>query len=324
VASLRSSICVSAILVLFGCSAAPFPRRDFLIDTSTAPAAAELSTSIRGLLHQTQPSFVALLVSESKDWRLKERLGTPSEASAAGSGFLIDNNGNVITAAHVAMREGSQVDARAPDGRIYSGSVVKVRAGNDVALIKLSGFSGAPVTPAARACMGRGEAVFSLGKPYPKPDVARLGEVESMTFGRSVRYRNYGYPDAMVLKMSTQKGESGGPVFNRDGELTGMVVSRILDLAGKPLNLAHAIPAPALARFVCEATKCSRKWRSLVDQDISRCGQWDNLGRVGAATARLRHRSRGEHEFSELLGSDVRSLISGVSVGARDWRHISE
>jgi len=95
-------------------------------------------------------------------------------------------------------------------------------------------------------------------------------------------------------------------------------------LAGKPLNLAHAIPAPALARFVCEATKCSRKWRSLVDQDISRCGQWDNLGRVGAATARLRHRSRGEHEFSELLGSDVRSLISGVSVGARDWRHASE
>jgi hypothetical protein len=32
----------------------------------------------------------------------------------------------------------------------------------------------------------------------------------------------------------------------------------------------------------------------------------------------------GEHEFSELLGSDVRSLISGVSVGARDWRHASE
>jgi S1-C subfamily serine protease len=120
--------------------------------------------------------------------------------------------------------------------------------------------------------MRRGDAVFSLGKPYPKPDVARLGEVQSMTFGRSVHYRNYSYPDAMVLKMSTRRGESGGPVFNLDGELTGMVVSRILDLAGKPLNLAHAIPAPALARFVCEATKCSTMWQSLMDQDISRCG----------------------------------------------------
>jgi S1-C subfamily serine protease len=76
----------------------------------------------------------------------------------------------------------------------------------------------------------------------------------------------------MVLKMSTRKGESGGPVFNREGELAGMVVSTLLDAAGKPLNLAHAIPAPALARFVCEATKCSRQWQSLVGQDISRCG----------------------------------------------------
>jgi S1-C subfamily serine protease len=272
VASLRNSICVSAILVLIGCSSAPLPHRDFSIDTSTAPAAAGPSTSITGLLDQTQPSFVALVVNESKDWRPKERLGTPPEASAAGSGFLVDNNGNVITAAHVALREGSQVDARGPDGRIYSGRVVKMRAGNDVALIKLSGFSGAPVTPAAKACMRRGEVVFSLGKPYRNADVARLGEVKSMTFGRSVRYRNYGYPDAMVLKMTTRKGESGGPVFNREGELTGMVVSRILDSAGQPLNLAHAIPAPALARFVCEATKCSKKWQSLMGQDISRCG----------------------------------------------------
>jgi hypothetical protein len=32
----------------------------------------------------------------------------------------------------------------------------------------------------------------------------------------------------------------------------------------------------------------------------------------------------GEHEFSELLGSDVHSLISGVSFGTRDWRHVTE
>ena len=270
--SLRGSLCVSAVLVLIGCSAAAPPHRDFSIDASITPAAAELSTSIRGLLSQTEPSYVALVVGEPRNSRLKQTSDRVSDNLAAGSGFVIDGSGNVVTAAHVAMREGSQVDARAPDGRIYSGRVVKILAGNDLALINLSGFSGSPVTPAARACMQRGEAVFSLGKPYPNPDVARLGEVKSMTFGRSVHYRNYGYPDAMVLKISTRKGESGGPVFNREGELAGMVVSRILDSTGKPLNLAHAIPAPALARFVCEATKCSKKWQSLMGQDINRCG----------------------------------------------------
>jgi S1-C subfamily serine protease len=271
VSSLRSSICVSAILVLLGCSATATPHRDILIDTSIIPAAAEFSTSIRGLLHQTEPSFVTLVVSGPKTSQLAQASDTPPEHLAAGSGFVIDGSGHIVTAAHVAMREGSEVDARGPDGRIYSGRVVKMRAGNDVALIKLSGFSGAPVTPAARACMRRGEAVFSLGKPYRNPDIARLGKVESMTFGRTVRYRNYGYPDAMVLKLSSRKGESGGPVFNREGELAGMVVSTISDGAGRPLNLAHAIPAPALARFVCEATKCSRKWQALLGQDISRC-----------------------------------------------------
>ena len=68
-----------------------------------------------------------------------------------------------------------------------------------------------------------------------------------MTFGRAVNYNGYGYPDAMVLKMSTKKGESGGPVFNSSGELTGMVVSTLSDGNGRPLNLAHAISTAALA-----------------------------------------------------------------------------
>jgi S1-C subfamily serine protease len=132
----------------------------------SAPAAAALSTSIRGLLHQTQPSYVALIVGEPRDQGVKQASETLTVTLAAGSGFIVDSSGNVITAAHVAMREGSQVDARAPDGRTYLGKVVKIRAGNDVALIKLSGFSGAPVNPVGQACMRRGEAVFSLGKPY--------------------------------------------------------------------------------------------------------------------------------------------------------------
>src|SRR5262245_38343004 len=140
VSSLRNSICVSAILVLLGCGAAPNPHRDFSIDTSVAPAAAELSSSIRGLLHQTQLSYVALVVGESRERGVKQASDTLPVTLAAGSGFVIDSGGNVITAAHVAMRGGSQVDGREPDGRIYPGRVVKVRVRNDVALVNVSGF----------------------------------------------------------------------------------------------------------------------------------------------------------------------------------------
>ena len=272
VLSLSRWLCLSPILLFLGCSAASTPHLDLPIDTSITPAAAELSGSIGGLVHQTKSSYLALVVGEPRTTRLKRQSGTLPEKFAAGSGFVIDKGGTVVTAAHVAGREGSLVEARAANGRIYAGRVIKIHPDNDLALIKLSGFSGASVTPAVNACMRRGEPIFSLGKPYPQPDLARLGEVKSMTFGRTVRYQDYGYPDAMVLKIGTRKGESGGPVFNRDGKLAGMVVSTLSDIDGTPLDFAHAIPTPALARFICKSTHCSKNWQDLIGQDVSRCG----------------------------------------------------
>ena len=58
-----------------------------------------------------------------------------------------------------------------------------------------------------------------------------------MSYGRAVQYGKFGYPDAMVLKMGTQKGESGGPVFNEQGQLVGMVVSTLTDANGNLINL---------------------------------------------------------------------------------------
>jgi S1-C subfamily serine protease len=116
-----------------------------------------------------------------------------------------------------------------------------------------------------------GEPVFSLGKPHAMGDTARLGQVESMSFGRAVSYADFGYPDAMVLKMSTRKGESGGPLFNSRGELTGMLVSTLSDGNGRPLNLAHAIPSPMVAKFICANGSCASNWKALARINASQC-----------------------------------------------------
>jgi S1-C subfamily serine protease len=118
-----------------------------------------------------------------------------------------------------------------------------------------------------------GDPIFSLGKPHAQGDTARFGQVEAMSFGRAVAYQGFGYPDAMVLKMDTKKGESGGPVFNEKGELVGMVVSTLSDGNGRPLNLAHAVPLPALAQFMCSEMNCTPQWTSLVSQETHSCPQ---------------------------------------------------
>jgi S1-C subfamily serine protease len=74
-----------------------------------------------------------------------------------------------------------------------------------------------------------------------------------------------------VLRMGTQKGESGGPVFNGNGQLIGMVVSTLSDAAGQSINLAHAIPSTSLANFLCSTAECSANWAVLASQNVDSC-----------------------------------------------------
>ena len=221
---------------------------------------------VAGLVRKSGPTYVTLVVSEKfgADAASAKERGTPV---TSGSGFVVDGNGYVMTAAHVAKRKGNTVSARAANGRLYSGTVVAIQPENDMALVKLRGFSGKPVTPGDNQCLAKGNMVYSLGRPHAQGDTARLGEFESAHFGKQVRYAGtngkFGYPDAMVLRMSTQKGESGGPLFNGSGQLVGMIVSTLYDGAGQPLNLAHAVPVRTLAGFLCTEVSCTGTWQSL-------------------------------------------------------------
>lgn len=236
--------------------------------TSVPPGEAVASTEqITSLVRRSGPTYVTLIVSQptkSDNITKETRKGTPV---TSGSGFVVDGSGYVMTAAHVAKRVGNTVQAKAANGRVYSGDVVAVKPDNDMAVIRLRGFSGKAVTPSDNQCLARGNIVYSLGRPHAQGDTARLGEFESASFGQAVHYSgndaNFGYPDAMVLRLSTQKGESGGPLFDQKGDLVGMVVSTLYDNNGQPLNLAHAVPSRTLAGFLCSEVQCSAQWRSI-------------------------------------------------------------
>lgn len=263
---------IGLALLLSGCVTASGINepRVINVEASAAPAGNPISQSMSALVERTGASYVTMVVYET---RKNDRLSrdTLPEALTSGSGFVVDSEGHVVTAGHVAVRPGHTVDARGPNGRLYRGKVVKVSRSPDLALVKLSDFSGEPVRPAASPCMKVGEPAFSLGKPHAMGDTARIGQVEAMSFGRAVSYADFGYPDAMVLRMNTRKGESGGPLFNAAGELTGMLVSTLSDGNGRPLNLAHAIPSSMIAKFVCASTSCSPRWRALAAIETQQC-----------------------------------------------------
>ena len=267
----RAAAC-SLTLVLAGCSATDVDLESRTIDVQQTPqpASAPLAGGMTALVGQVGPSYVTLTVSAV----LNQSVGKDKDnrsAVTSGSGFVVDDEGYVMTAAHVAVKSGNSVSARAANGRVYSGTVVNILPGNDMALIKLRGFRGHAATPVANACLARGATLFSLGKPHAQGDTARFGTVETMSYGHPVQYGNFGYPDAMVMHMNTQKGESGGPVFDDKGRLAGMVVSTLSDGNGQPLNLAHAVPSATLAGFLCSNISCSANWSALAQRAGQPC-----------------------------------------------------
>ncbi len=254
-----------------GSGALDTESRAISVQQNAVPASgAGAAASVSHLLPSTGPTYVTLTVSRGDpSGSSTDRFGF--QAITSGSGYVVDGSGYILTAAHVGVAKGNAVSARAANGRVYSGNVISVLPGNDIAVIKLRGFAGKAVTPSSPGCVAKGDLVYTLGRPHSQGDVARVGAFESRHFGRAVAYGKFGYPDAMVLHMGTQKGESGGPVFDGNGHLIGMVVSTLSDSQGNSINLAHAIPSTALANFYCASAKCSGAWSALARKSVDSC-----------------------------------------------------
>lgn len=226
------------------------------------------------LLPTVGPSYVTLNVKEKA--QIEASSNTSLRAITSGSGYVVDDSGIVMTAAHVAVKQGNEIQAKAGNGRVYSGKVIAIKPTNDIAIIKLRGFKGRSVNPAPPGCLSPNSIVFTLGRPHAQSDTARVGELEGRHFGRAVAYGNFGYPDALVLRMATEKGESGGPLFDQNGKFIGMVVSTLTDANGTSINLAHAVPSTAIANFLCESYDCQPAWRALAQQTVDTCANMAN------------------------------------------------
>lgn len=271
---LATFVCAAALAGCVTADNVDLESRAIAVNQTAEPAGAAgqvAAQSVAHLLPSTGPTYVTLTVSQANGFPGELAKNITTQAITSGSGFLVSSDGYVMTAAHVGVAKGNTVSARAANGRVYSGSVVGILPANDMAVIKLRGFSGHAVAPASPGCMAKGDFVYTLGKPHGEGDTARVGNLEAKHFGRAVAYGKFGYPDALVLHMGTMKGESGGPVFDGRGALVGMVVSTLSDTNGQSINLAHAIPATTLANFLCTQTSCTSAWSALSTKSPDSC-----------------------------------------------------
>ena len=176
--------------------------------------------------------------------RFNGQQGPQQRGSAVGSAFVISADGYVVTNNHVVSKA-DKVKLRFQNGDEFDAKVIGADAKTDVALLKIDTTKTLPFVTFASADSKVGDWVMAVGNPFGLGGTVTAGIV-------SARGRDLGagpYDDYLQIDASINKGNSGGPAFNLEGEVVG-VNTAIYSPSGGSVGIGFAIPANIVSAVV--------------------------------------------------------------------------
>lgn len=182
--------------------------------------------------------------------------GQPPESMAGmGSGFLISDDGFILTNAHVVAAS-SELLVKLTTKREYKAKVIGVDPHTDVALIKIDA-TGLPVVKIGESeRLEPGEWVAAIGAPFGFENSVTVGVVSA----KERLLPDGSYVPYIQTDVAVNPGNSGGPLFSSRGEVVGMN-AMILSQTGGFMGISFAIPidiAMAVAKELRETGKVTR------------------------------------------------------------------
>jgi len=193
--------------------------------------------------------------------------GQQREAQSLGSGFIISEDGYVLTNNHV-VADADEIIVRLPDRSELEAKLVGADPRSDVAVLKVEG-KGLPTVKIGRSDeLKAGEWVLAIGSPFGFDHTVTAGIVSAT--GRSLP--NESYVPFIQTDVAINPGNSGGPLFNLDGEVIG-INSQIFTRSGGFMGLSFAIPidvAMDVANQLRTDGKVSRGWLGVVIQEVNK------------------------------------------------------
>lgn len=180
--------------------------------------------------------------------------GQPVSQAAAGSGFVITEDGYILTNYHI-IEDADSIQVSFVDGTTYDATLVGGESENDIAVLKIDATGLTPVIIGDSDNVKVGEQVVAIGNP--------LGELTfSMTSGivsakdRSITMENGEVMNMIQTDTAINSGNSGGPLFNSHGEVIGIVSAKYSSSASSSSasveGLGFAIPMDDVADMVSE------------------------------------------------------------------------
>jgi serine protease Do len=196
------------------------------------------------------------------------RGGSPRRqpTTGQGSGFFISADGYAVTNNHVVDKAES-VEVTTDDGKTRTAKVIGTDSRTDLALIKVEGGGDFPYVHLADQAPRIGDWVLAVGNPFGLGGTVTAGIV-------SARGRDIGagpYDDFIQIDAPVNKGNSGGPTFDVDGNVIG-VNTAIFSPSGGSVGIAFAIPAETVKSVVGQLKdkgKVTRGWIGVQIQPVT-------------------------------------------------------
>jgi serine protease Do len=235
-----------------------------------------------------------------------------------GSGFFISPDGYAVTNNHV-VEGADKVEVTTDAGKTYTAKVIGTDPRTDLALIKVEGGSGFPFAKLSEGKARIGDWVLAVGNPFGLGGTVTAGIVSAS--GRDIG--NGPYDDFIQIDAPVNKGNSGGPAFNMQGEVVG-VNTAIYSPSGGSVGIAFSIPASTVKSVIAQLKDkgaVSRGWIGVqiqpVTQDIA-----DSMGLKQADGALVADSQKdGPAAKAGVASGDVITAVNGQSI--KDARELA-
>src|SRR5450631_1924219 len=192
---------------------------------------------------------------------------TPRRVNSLGSGFIIDASGLVVTNNHV-ISDADEISVILNDGSILKAEIVGRDTKTDLALLRVK-----PVKPLKAVKFGDsdklrlGEWVIAIGNPFSLGGTVTAGIVSARNRDiQSGPYDNYIQTDAAI-----NRGNSGGPLFNLNGEVIG-VNTAIISPSGGSIGIGFSVPSKTVVAVIDqlrEFKEVRRGWLGVRIQQVT-------------------------------------------------------
>tara|TARA_B100000287_G_scaffold135764_1_gene127749 strand:+ start:4525 stop:5961 length:1437 start_codon:yes stop_codon:yes gene_type:complete len=285
--------------------------------------------SFADLIEELSPSVVNITTTTVINGRPNDNLivprGSPLEkffnqpdgdnrpnrrGTALGSGFIISDDGIVVTNNHV-IENADQIKVEMIDGNILSAEVIGSDPKTDIAILKIDSNERMPFVEFGNSDTLRvGDWVVAIGNPFGQGFSVSAGIVSARGRELNGRYDDYIQTDAAI-----NRGNSGGPLFNTDGKVVG-VNTAILSPNGLSIGIGYSMSSNVVSKVVSqliEFGETQRGWLGVRIQDISE-DIAESLGLEDVTGALVTSVPEGPAQDAGIRSGDVILGFDGVDI----------